>query len=158
MIRSLLGVGDGVILAMIYLTRPCGLRMRTVLINLGLGAGRYTDMPNLMPQLLRIKCGLLKNIHFSKKLLPAGRQRVGTVDRNSIGGAMTSSAGRMCRLRAYDSALVSHRLDEYHRDPYRRNGRPSCLGDVKNFSAGFVERTSRRLKRGVWNDAVWTSH
>jgi len=32
-----------------------------------------------MPQLLRIKCGLLKYMYFSKKILPAGRQRVGTV-------------------------------------------------------------------------------
>jgi len=53
--------------------------MRTVFIYLGSDAGRYTDMPILMPQLLRIKCGLLKNIYFPNKFLAAGRQRVGTV-------------------------------------------------------------------------------
>jgi len=68
MIRSLLGVGDGVILAIIDLTRPCGLRMRT---------DRYTDMPKLLPHLLRIKRGLLQNIYLSKKFsLREGRELV----------------------------------------------------------------------------------
>ena len=57
MIRSLLGVGDGVILAIIDLTRPCGLRVRTEFNDSGLGAGKYTDRAKLMPQLLRTECG-----------------------------------------------------------------------------------------------------
>jgi len=47
MIISLLGVGDGVILAMIYWTGPLGSRMQTVFNNLGSCAGRYTDVPKL---------------------------------------------------------------------------------------------------------------
>jgi len=74
MIRSLLGVGDGIILAMIGLTGTYGLRMGTVLNYLILGAGRYTDRPEFMPQLIS-----QNKYFFQKKLLPARRQRVGTV-------------------------------------------------------------------------------
>jgi len=106
MIRSLLGVGDGVILAMICMTRPCGLRMRTVFINVGLGAGRYTDMPKLMPHLLRITCGLLKNIYFPEKNLPAGRQRVGTVVFLSLEVSLAAGLLTLCKHHFWPSKVM----------------------------------------------------